>query len=34
MKRLRSLDQISTSSCDYVVDLALLISVPCNTIVL
>jgi hypothetical protein len=32
MKRLRSLDQISTFSCDYELDLALLINIPCDTV--
>jgi hypothetical protein len=31
MKRLRSLDQISTFSCDYALDLALLINVTCDS---
>jgi hypothetical protein len=34
MKRLRSLDQISTFSCDYALDLALLINVPCDIVTL
>jgi hypothetical protein len=34
MKRLRSLDQISTFSYDYDLDLALLINVPCDTVIL
>jgi hypothetical protein len=34
MKRLRSLDQISTFSCDYALDLAFLINVPYDTITL
>jgi hypothetical protein len=34
MKRLRSIDQISTISCDYDLDLGLLIYVPCETIIL
>jgi hypothetical protein len=34
MKRLRSLDQLSTFSCDYDLDLALLINVPCDNVIL
>jgi hypothetical protein len=34
MKRLRSLDQISTFCCDYELDLALLINVPCDIVIL
>jgi hypothetical protein len=34
MKRIRSLDQISTFSCEYDLDLALLINVPCDTVIL
>jgi hypothetical protein len=32
MKRLSSSNQISTFSCDYALDLALLINVPCDTV--
>jgi hypothetical protein len=34
MKRLRSLDQISTFSGDYALDFALLINVPCDIVIL
>jgi hypothetical protein len=34
MKRLRSLDQISTFSCHYELDLALLINVSYDTVIL